>query len=191
MFPDKKYKYTQNWFLKSEIKKNFDKFFNKKNRYNILEIGSYEGLSSVYFADNLLNNDNATLTCVDPFLSIDDNDHVERLDLVTEKIFLHNISKSKNKEKITFHRCKSADFFKKNTQTYNFIYIDGSHIPEIMIHDIDNAYKILENNGIIWIDDYGAGEIRYKPIDKQLQKYDKNIEIIHKGYQIAFTKMAS
>ena len=189
VFPEKKYKYTKRWFLVSEIKKNFNKFFQKDKIYKILEIGSYEGLSSVYFADNLLNDKSSSMICVEPFLSIDNNDHVERLDTETEKTFLHNISKSKNNSRITFVKSKSRDFFIKNRETYNFIYIDGCHIPEVMVSDLKEAYKILDKDGIIWIDDYGAGAIRYTVIDEQLKQYGSKIRIIHKGYQIAFTKL--
>jgi len=41
----------------------------------MLEIGCFEGLSSVFFADNFLNNPDSRLTSVDPFLNIDNNDH--------------------------------------------------------------------------------------------------------------------
>ena len=78
------YKYTSgcDWFHRSEIKILFenpdlksglDKLVDSQN--NILEIGCFEGLSSVFFADNLINHQNSTLICVDPFLAIENNDH--------------------------------------------------------------------------------------------------------------------
>lgn len=58
------YKYSQTWFLESEIKKKILNFLDKTKKHNILEIGCFEGLSSVFFADNLLDDINSTLTCV-------------------------------------------------------------------------------------------------------------------------------
>ena len=65
------YKYTQSWFLHSEINIRLLEFINNSTINNVLEIGCFEGLSSVFFADNILDNPNSTLTCVDPFLNID------------------------------------------------------------------------------------------------------------------------
>ncbi len=70
-----KYKYSQIWFLYSEIKNNLFTFLDKSKENKILEIGCFEGLSSVFFADNFIDNQNSILTCVDPFLTIHNNDH--------------------------------------------------------------------------------------------------------------------
>jgi predicted O-methyltransferase YrrM len=60
------YKYSQNWFLSSEIRSKLLDIIDPSKENNILEIGSYEGLSAVFFADNLLNHQNSSLTCIDP-----------------------------------------------------------------------------------------------------------------------------
>ena len=70
-----KYKYTQSWFLGAEIKDLSLIFLDSSSTNNILEIGCYEGLSSVFFADNFLNSPRSSLTCVDPFLNFSENDH--------------------------------------------------------------------------------------------------------------------
>jgi len=64
------YKYTKEWFLYSEIKTKLHLFIDKQKENKILEIGCFEGLSSVFFADNFLDNINSSLTCIDPFLTI-------------------------------------------------------------------------------------------------------------------------
>jgi predicted O-methyltransferase YrrM len=69
------YRYSQTWFFGSEIQKSLDKFLDKSKENNILEIGCFEGLSSVFFADNFIDNPHSSLICVDPFLTIDNNDH--------------------------------------------------------------------------------------------------------------------
>ena len=94
------YKYKQTWFLYSEISKLLISYCQTYDTNTILEIGCFEGLSSVFFADNLLNNLNSTLTCVDPFMTIDNNDHQELIVNNTESNFDYNINMCKNSNKI-------------------------------------------------------------------------------------------
>ena len=43
------YKYSQEWFLGSEIRRELFKFLDQSKENKILEIGCFEGLSSVFF----------------------------------------------------------------------------------------------------------------------------------------------
>jgi predicted O-methyltransferase YrrM len=181
------YKYTKTWFTHSELRYHLVNFLNKTKEYNILEIGCYEGLSSVFFADNFINNKNSSLTCVDPFLHIDNNDHHLLLQNCEEFNFDYNISNCKNTNKIIIHKITSDIFFEKNNKIYNFIYIDGCREPEFVKRDIENSFKFLEKDGIIWIDDYGSGYSK-KQMDDFLEKYIGQYVVIHKGYQLAMRK---
>jgi len=185
------YKYTKTWFIGSDIHKKLDNFLDKSQTNNILEIGSFEGLSSVFFSDTFLNNPNSTLTCVDPFLTIDNNDHKQFLQNKEEQNFDYNISISKNSNKIKVCKVTSDVFFETNNKTYNFIYIDGCHETEIIKRDMVNSFKVLEKNGIMWMDDYLGGDgiqIR-NVIDAVLEQYTGQYELIHKAYQIAIRKL--
>lgn len=185
------YKYTQSWFLESEIKKLLLNFVDKNSKNTILEIGCFEGLSAVFFADNLLDDPKSTLTCVDPFLTIVINDHKQFLTKGEEKNFDYNISICKNSDKISIKKITSDKFFIDNDKTFNFIYIDGSHECDFIKRDMENSFKVLENNGIMWMDDYGGGDgiqIR-NTMNTFLQKYKGHYELIHKGYQLAIKKI--
>lgn len=185
------YKYSQNWFFYTEIKEKLFFFYDKFKENKILEIGCFEGLSSTFFADNFLDNPNSSLTCVDPFLTIDNNDHKKFLLNNEELNFDYNISNCNNSNKITVHKITSDDFFKNNKNTFNFIYIDGSHEPEIIKRDMENSFRVLERNGIMWMDDYmgGDGILIKNTMDNFLNKYNSKIEIIHVGYQLAIRKL--
>ena len=185
-----KYKYTQNWFINSEIQRKLKTFYNETEENRMLEIGCYEGLSSVFFADNFLDNPNSRLTCVDPFLNIDTNDHLQFLLNNEEKNFDFNISRCKNTDKITVHKVTSDAFFQTNTQTYNFIYIDGCHEPEFIRRDMENSFKALEKNGIMWMDYYMGGDgIKIKnTMDTFLEQNKGKYEILNIGYQLAIKK---
>lgn len=95
------YKYSQFWFIDSEILPDV------ANEYHILVVGCFEGLSSVYFADYYLEHPNSTLTCINP----------------NHDYFDYNISICKNRDKITVVDSLMLD------KTFNFIYLDS--IPDI------------------------------------------------------------
>lgn len=185
------YRYSQSWFLGSEIKYKINNFLDKSKENKMLEIGCFEGLSSVFFADNFLNNENSTLTCVDPFLSINNNDHKQFLQNNEEMNFDYNISHCKNANKIKIHKITSDTFFENNKQTFNFIYIDGCHEPDFIKRDMKNSFNVLEKNGIMWMDDYGGGDgIQIKnAMNYFLKKYNGQYEVIHMGYQLAIRKI--
>ena len=179
------YIFTNTWFINSEIKELLFNYVNKSTINKILEIGSYEGASACFFSDHLLDNQLSHITCVDPF-SI--NDTTSPLNNTTKIHFYNNIRRSKNYNKVLVEEMYSTDFYKKNDKTYNFIYIDGSHLLDNIITDFNNCLQIIEYNGIIWMDDYGAGEIT-SCIDNLYEANKHCLQIIHKGYQIAFRKI--
>ena len=184
------YKYSRDWFVGSEIRSMLLQFLANSNETRILEVGCFEGLSSVYFADNLLDNSNSSLTCVDPFLNIHDNFNKE-YSVNTEMNFDYNISICKNSDKITIHKITSDTFFENNSQTYNLIYINGYHKPDVIIRDMENSFNVLEKNGILWMNDYDRlNDIQIKnAMDTFLQKYNGQYELIHQGYQLAVKKI--
>lgn len=189
------YKFTKNWFNQSEIKHLLLNFLNPYQQNNILEIGCFEGMSSVFFADNFLIHNNSSLICVDPFLNIENNDHKEYMtNSNTEDYFDYNISICKNKDKIKIYKITSDDFFLNNSSSslkFNFIYIDGCHLPDFISKDMENSFNVLNKDGIMWMDDYGGGDgiqIR-NSMNNFLKKYIGQYEIIHCGYQLAIKKI--
>lgn len=185
-----KYKYSRTWFIGCELNKKLLSFVDKSTVHTILEIGCYEGLSSVYFADNLLDHPTSSLTCVDPFLNIENNDHKQYLMNNEEMNFNYNISVCKNSNKISVHKIMSDDFFTINTKMYDLIYIDGSHECDNITRDMEHSFSVLKPQGIMWMDDYGGGGgIKIKnTMNKFLEKYIHQYNIIHKGYQLAIRK---
>ena len=185
----KKYKYTRAWFVKSEIKNNILKILNAKKQHRILEIGCYEGLSTVFFADQLLKHHKSTLICVDPFLTDNNNDHKSLLQNNQESNFNYNIKHCDYPKKITFYKKTSDDFFKTNKNTFNFIYIDGSHEVEYIKRDMENSFNVLEQNGIMWMDDYLHENPQIKIcMDDFIENHKDQCKIIHSNYQLAIQK---
>ena len=185
------YKYSQTWFIGSDINLLLSNFLDKSQCNKILEIGCFEGLSSIFFADNFIDNEYSNLTCVDPFLTIDNNDHINYLQNNQEMNFDFNMSICKNIDKIKIHKITSDIFFENNNNLYNFIYIDGCHEEDFIKRDMENSFKFLEKNGIMWMDDYMGGDgIKIRNvIDTFLEKYKDQYELIHKGYQLSIKKI--
>jgi predicted O-methyltransferase YrrM len=184
------YQYTQTWFLNSELKQKIHHYLSPTEKHTILEIGCYEGLSSVYFADHFLNHSESTLQCVDPYMKLENNDHKELLSNKEEENFDYNMKQCKYQEKITIDKITSDEFFEKNQKTYTFIYIDGSHVCEQIYKDMTHSWNVLEKKGIMWMDDYGGGDgIQIKQtMEKWLEENIGQYEIIHIGYQLAIQK---
>jgi hypothetical protein len=53
-----------------------------------------------------------------------------------------------------------------------------------------HSWNVLENKGIMWMDDYGGGDgIQIKQtMEKWLEEYIGQYETIHIGYQLAIQK---
>jgi len=180
------YKFTTFWFDESELKKEMHKYVNPIDINNFLEIGSYEGASACFISDNFLDTDGSTLVCVDPF---DVSDSTSPVYCNIKKIFTNNVFNSKNRNKIRLRQLFSDDFFKQNKQLFTFIYIDGSHLLEDIYSDFINSLDIIKLNGIIWMDDYSSSQNVTNLINSIYETNKDNLEIIHKGYQIAFKKI--
>tara|TARA_B110001452_G_C15241431_1_gene429865 strand:- start:4351 stop:4941 length:591 start_codon:yes stop_codon:yes gene_type:complete len=189
-----KYKYTQTWFLGSEIQNNLLKYIDKDLQYNILEIGSFEGLSACAFSDNLLEHDMSTLDCVDPYILSGTNDKIttKLVTLQTEKLFTLNINNSKYPKKVTHHKLLSDEFFMNNNKQFNLIYIDGCHEPEFILNDMNNSFSVLKSGGIMWMDDYEKKSKNNQcktTMNKFLTDNIGKYSIIHKNYQLAIKKI--
>lgn len=180
------YTFTNNWFDNSELKKLAHYYIDNQCVNKILEIGSHEGASSCYFSDEFLDTDGSSLTCVDPF---DTSDTTTPVSDNTKNRFTSNISLSKQYQKIHTHFDYSSDFFNNNSNTYTFIYIDGSHLLDDICKDFNNALKCIEINGIIWMDDYASSSDVTNLINNLYEENKDILIIIHGGYQIAFRKI--
>jgi hypothetical protein len=127
----------------------FKKFSLYKKKLQILEIGSFEGYSSVFFLKNFKNS---KLTCVDLWKN---NKEQKKFSMTkTERIFDKNTYiYKKNLLKL---KQSSDHFFKKNynkNKFFDIIYVDGDHFYKTVFRDLINSYNVLKKNGLMIIDD--------------------------------------
>ena len=132
----KVFKFSRNYFKNNppiwfEI---FDKNFLMDKKVNVLEIGTFEGMSFLFFQKYLqLEN----IYCVD---------------LIENDNFKFNKEKFGNYK---FFNTSSDIFFKKIINIkFDIIYVDGSHYGKDVYNDLKNSHQNLKENGILIIDDF-------------------------------------
>lgn len=134
----------------------FDEFgFKRAGKLNVLEIGSWEGLSASFILRTL---ENSKLTCVDTWQGSDErNANVEETENVLASIEANFDSNMLPfGERLTKFKGTSYLFFAKYTERnkYDLIYIDGSHHCDDVIIDAIKSFEQLKVGGIIIFDDY-------------------------------------
>jgi predicted O-methyltransferase YrrM len=127
------------------------------------------------------------MTCVDPFSTADPHTPVDEY---TKGLFLNNIAISPQSEQINLIQSTSADFYPGCTDTYDFIYIDGSHVLGDVTVDFINCLNLVKVGGVVWIDDYGADHLGLNHhIDQLLNDNSSQIHVFYKSYQAAFQRL--
>lgn len=188
LYFENKYKFIyEDWF--STNIGIWEKFVNKIDNINYLEIGAFEGRSTVFISE--LHNTNS-ITAIDTWKGSD-----EHREILFEKVFenFKNNINSTNKSNINFFKETSDKFFEKNKNTYNLIYIDGSHEYSQVSRDFANAFHCLKKNGYLICDDFNW--FFYEDINKNpakaiiecYEKYKKNLSIEFLNHQAIFKKV--
>lgn len=141
---------------------------NSNEPYNILEIGSYAGMSAVTWAKAIqkYNNGNGQVFCVDPwrpYLKEDENipegqDTCKIMNDALEggqafKLFIHNIITSNCKDNIVIIRAESDKVLPALSQKFDLIYVDGDHRYEQGKKDLINSIPLVKDRGILSGDD--------------------------------------
>jgi len=126
----------------------FYKHIKNYKNFDYLEIGSYEGCSAIYIANKFKES---KICCVDIWERVKEeySDGINFNDI--EKNFDHN---SKNYSNIYKYKDYSDNFFLKNKNTFDVIYVDGHHLAEQVYNDAVNSWKFLNSNGLLIFDDY-------------------------------------
>jgi len=141
------------------IKRNFKDF-------SYLEIGSWEGNSALYILNNFITKRVVCVDIWDLYKDIYKEEHFERF--LNFKYNLDQFNK-----RFSFFKSTSDKFFDNNSEKFDIIYIDGAHEACQVYKDISNAWKILNNKGIIICDDYFYGDISCN-LDNNLPAYSIN-----------------
>jgi predicted O-methyltransferase YrrM len=203
----KNYKFTENWFESDDLN-NFTPKGTQKELH-ILEIGSFEGKSAVWFLENLLQNQNSSITCIDPWTSYSQtNDSFESYnsentewDFKNHKnTFLHNIKESGFENKVNIIQGFSHEILPEliHKKKFDIIFIDGNHTAPFVNTDAVFSWYMLKTDGLLIFDDYQWGKTKNLvgttlapklAIDSFVDCFSDYLEVIHKEWRLAIRKI--
>ncbi len=193
------YEFTEDWFSENnpeKVVRQFDEFLSefKDKPSTFLEIGSFEGMSTIWMLENILTNKDSRLFCIDAWAEWTGDAFVR---------FVSNISKTGLKDKVHIVKGDSSEELRIFPKEYfDFIYVDGNHDEKAVIKDAINSFRIIKKGGIVCFDDYLLG-IRYpnspgskamngsakKAIDYFIDTFKEEIEVMYKDYQLWIRKI--
>lgn len=177
---------TQDWFTENipYLKEGLKQFVGQPF-VNFLEIGSYEGRSTLWFLENILTGENSGITCIDDFssvrrvteLGIDDGDIKSRL--------LNNLKEHEGRFMLLEGRSQAVMRSQNFYDIFDAAYIDGSHRADDTLEDLINSWYALRPNGYLLIDDYlwnygryAIQEVPKTAVDVFLQVYKDKVKPI-------------
>lgn len=155
--------------------------FKNCDSFDMLEFGTCEGSSSFYFMKYFLPNKNSLIT----------------IDYKVRGQLENNLKKFNNSKLIFIQ----DDFYNiiprilNKGKKFDLIYIDGGKHSKLTIYQIVISWQILKINGILYLDDYMWGDIKYnrprEAIEFFLNCYKNEYDIIFKNNQIAVKKISN
>jgi predicted O-methyltransferase YrrM len=194
------YDFSQDWFTR-----NVDNFNLVKEkllwRTRVLEIGSFEGRSTVWLVENFLE-DEGEIVCIDTWGGSKEHASMQIDMQAVESRFDRNIATLKTafplrrviKHKGEAHKELAQLLLRENIGT-DLVYVDGSHEAKDCLSDAVFAWNLLKKGGVMVFDDYTwdvvSGEI-HRPrmaIDAFLAIYTDEIEVLFKNHQVGIRKI--
>ena len=191
------YQFTKNWFgWGPQVWPDIIKFLPERKTF--LEIGSFEGRSTVWTVENMME-DGGEIYCIDTWEGSEE--HVKgELDGAEDR-FHQNISvlrtKFPNRAVVSFKSTsvEALAGLLTHKKQFDFIYIDGSHIAKDVLTDACMAWPLLKKDGIMAFDDYlwrlpGTVTIQRPKIaiDAFVNIFENEIAMAHNGYQLIVRK---
>jgi len=154
-----------------------------KPNLNYLEVGVYEGRSFVWMLDNILTDPSSRATAIDIF----PDDLLDR--------FKANVKKAGADEKVSILSGYSySELRKPPLESFDIIYIDGSHTGNDVLGDAAQSLPLLKDGGILLFDDYALAtefppELNAKTaIDAFITVNRNYIDVLHKDWQVIMKK---
>lgn len=177
----------------------FDKYeLAQRADLNVLEIGSWEGLSSRFILATLPN---ARLHCVDTWEGADEHKSGLQVQeqVLSEIEAAFNANLAPFRDRVTTSKGTSLLFFAgtPEPESFDLIYIDGSHYCDDVLIDALKGFELLKVGGLIIFDDYRWVEynkLKNNPasaINSFLRLKKGEYRIVRVYYQLIVEKTAS
>lgn len=174
--------FTQDWnqeFIKNTQGLKFD---------FALEIGCFEGLTTRYICDNLLNQ-GGRIVCIDPL-----EDKYTESEPMTDifKGQYDRFIRNTRGYPVELIRAGSYKVFDEAFRNYrfDFIYVDGDHSKDAVYYDGLNSWFVCKVGGIILFDDYkGYRDETTEGINEFLALVKGKYDVMVSGYQLMIKKL--
>jgi hypothetical protein len=185
---DGKPTFSNNWFMNNV--KVWDRILEPlKGKPNLryLEVGVFEGQSFLWMFEEVLTHPGSKATAVDVFF-------FEGL----EARFRENLERAGVTDRVRVIKGFSNEVLRPlKPNSFDVIYIDGSHTAANVIRDGILAWDLLKEGGILIFDDYGLRPrfpvaIRPGPmVDAMISAFYKEVEVLDHGWQVILRKKAT
>lgn len=155
-----------------------------------LEIGCFEGRTTIWLLENVLTDPSGRITVIDTFAG---NPEFGSLNVSCEfkDRFLSNVSAQADRVRV----CEGASQKILPTlagERFDFVFIDGSHKADDVWQDAILAWPLLKNDGVLVFDDYlwgdGSSDTPKPAIDRFLVEYADELSVYRHSYQCAVRK---
>lgn len=121
-----------------------------------LEIGCFEGRTTLWLIENILTDPSSVIEVVDTFAG--------NWEFAEQQIegdswgrFRRNLNDHLASGKVVVHWGRSADILPTLSGPFDFIYVDGSHFAADVLTDAVLAWPLLKEDGLLCFDDYQWG----------------------------------
>ncbi len=198
---------NRNLFSTDWFSGNIPQWNKQKNLYDqlpgkrCLEIGSFEGRSTIYLAENYCNGIDSIVDSVDTWGGSIEHDNILKLGLLDR--FKNNVGPYIESGRVIMNQGNSKEVLLKFVQEvrngerekYDFVYIDGSHIARDVLSDAILSWEVLNIGGLIYFDDYQWRGFQKKilnpkvAIDSFLSVYEGAYKMLFKEYQLHIQKI--
>ena len=195
--------FSSDWFSKNIPHwEKHKKYFDHKPDMRGLEIGSFEGRSTLWAAKNYFNGQGSTLEAIDTWEGSVEHQNGAYLTSIYSN-FLFNLKDQIKSGQVIPIKARSKDTLMRfnlevldgRRKLYDFIFIDGAHDAKSVAEDAILSWDLLKKGGILIFDDYTWRGEKASPdepksaIDFFMHAYAGKYEILHKDYQLHIRKI--
>ncbi len=185
----KDYKFSEDWFSQHvPIWEKALKDYKNKQGIRYLEVGVFEGRAVFWMFENILTDPSSCATVVDIFEGQYNGMYPDFKTRYFENEKLANL-----KERLqTIPGYSQVELRKLEPNSYDIIYIDGSHENRDVLEDSILALKLLKKDGVLIFDDYSRENMKLNAprigIDTFYHYFMDDFHVLHNNHQVILKK---
>lgn len=135
--------------------------FKGRDGLTVLEIGSFEGRSAIWFIENLLTGKDSKIICVDTFEGSLEHEEMGIVNDSLRKKFDENMREYRGKYRVLMGKSQDILRTREFDNKIDIVYIDGSHRAPHVLIDACLTFLMLKRGGVMIFDDYTWNYNRY------------------------------